>query len=148
MSENIVSENSQLRERSLKDVDRELLIAHYSVRASRSLNWTSMMNQTPATALTGLAFLLAIALDSDSTAAARIIGAGLALVVSITAISALGRFRLSEIVDDEMLEKMFEAMVGEQTVSAMRAHGTSWRDYRKEITDREQKSQSCFHSSG
>lgn len=89
--------------------------------------------------MTGLAFLLMIALDFNSTAAARIIGAGLALVVSITAISALGRFRLSEIVDDEMLEKIFEALSNEQMISTMSAHGKSWRKDRQEITVRQQK---------
>ena len=128
----------------LTHLGRDYLLAQYSAINSRHQNWTSLLNEAPATALTGLAFLLLIALDANASDSARLISATLSFFVSMTAISAMGRFRMSEIADDQYLREIdiFLKQSDGQLVSEdpqSTIHGKDWSTYRRDIGKQKQQ---------
>jgi hypothetical protein len=125
----------------------ELLLQQYTLLADRRLGWDSMLNNAPNAALTALAFLLLIALSPDSSDLARLITSAVSLLVSISAISSLGRFRLSELTDAELLlEIEVELGVGANSPGAnwVAIFGPSWAKRRLEISARERKRSRLF----
>ena len=79
----------------------------YSIISARRTNMDSMMWQTPALSLTAQAFLLTIALSSDSSTFAVVLASFLALVSSLAAMQLMMKHRLHEIQDSGLL-KVFE----------------------------------------
>jgi hypothetical protein len=88
-----------------KDKRSELVHLH-GVVATRRTTYDTLMWQTPALVFAGEAFLFTLALQSDSTAAARIIAAVLALVVALVALQTFTRHRANEVTDSLTLERI------------------------------------------
>jgi hypothetical protein len=119
---------------------REVILHQYALIADRRLGWDSMLNDAPNTALTALAFLLLIALGPNNSDTARIVTSAVALLVSIAAISSLGRFRLSELTDAELLlelEKELKINSNENYLDQFAVFGPEWAKRRRVITERE-----------
>jgi len=135
----------------LTHLSEDHLLAQYSAVNSRHQNWTSLIHEAPATALTGLAFLLLIALDANATDSARLISATLSFFVSTTAISSMGRFRMSEIADDEYLRDIdiflkLKQSDGQPVPGDAQStiHGKNWSIYRQDVGKQKQQGAKRF----
>jgi hypothetical protein len=95
--------------------DREMLL--YEIVAFRRMQYDAMMWQVPALSLTAQAFLLTIALGSDSRTAARVISGCLSAVIALISVQLMSKHRRHEEVDSRWLEK-FEQDHGLELVHA------------------------------
>lgn len=81
-------------------------IAMYEAIANRRLSLDSMMWQVPVLSLTAQAFLLTIALGSETSQFARSVSAGLACVTAVMSLQLMSKHRHHERLDSEMLERL------------------------------------------
>jgi hypothetical protein len=97
-------------------------LAMYSVVAARRTQVDSTVWQVPAMSLTGQAFLLSIALASDTSRIARSLAATLAIVISVLSMQLMARLRRIEVTSAGWLEAYEQRRFG-HTV-----HGVTVRD--------------------
>jgi len=68
------------------------------------MQWDNLVWQVPLLSLTAQAFLFTIALAGDTSRIARVIAAGLSLIVTFLSITLMARHRQAEIADAHWLE--------------------------------------------
>ena len=96
----------------------------YQVVAARRMQWDALLWQVPALSLTAQAFLLSIALGSDSSRLSRILTSGLGIVAAFLSLHLLIRHRQAEVTDAHWLAQYEKQHFG------ITAHGPEWRDRR------------------
>lgn len=109
---------------SIDPEERRLI---YATVAARRLQWDSLVWQVPVLSLTAQAFLYTIALGSESSNLARIVGATISIVITVLSVTLMARHRQSEIADAEWLAN-YEAVLPE----AYRQHGRPWQARRNQ----------------
>lgn len=87
---------------TLQAGDRDDVV--YQAVVSRRLQWDNLVWQVPLLSLTAQAFLFTIALAGDTSRTARVIAAGLSLIVTFLSITLMARHRQAEIADAHWLE--------------------------------------------
>lgn len=98
----------------------------YAAVAARRAGFDNMAWQVPIISLTAQAFLLTIALSSDSTQFARTVAAALSAIVSLLSVVLLARHRQADIADAIWLA----AREAERGDDRYRVHHQPWRDAR------------------
>ncbi|WP_104190437.1 hypothetical protein [Cryobacterium sp. Y82] len=89
---------------SPKEADQ--LLAVWQAVSQRRIAYETMMWQTPALGMTAQAFLLTLALATDTSDVARIASAALSVLISIMVIQLLGKHRKFEMLDTLTLEEI------------------------------------------
>ena len=110
---------SELKPNELRDI--------YPVIASRRLQWDNLLWQVPMISITGESFLFTIILNSSTSKDARIISSLLAIVISYASISTLGRHRISEIHDANLIREIEDQLFGKSF------HGKVFSDARGKL---------------
>lgn len=82
------------------------LLAVWQMVAARRQSYDAMMWQTPALGMTAQAFLLSLALGSDTSDLARIVAATLSVLISFMVVQLLAKHRLNEFLDTLTLEDL------------------------------------------
>jgi hypothetical protein len=93
-------------------------MVQYEVVATRRQATNSLMWQTPVLSLTAQAFLFTIALNKDSSRAAQIIAAALALVAALASVQLMAKHRFFEVQDAKWLEEFERNHAGVELVHA------------------------------
>jgi hypothetical protein len=94
--------------------DVQKLLSAYQVIASRRLGYDAAMWQVPALSFTAQAFLFTIALSAGNRNVARILAAGLALIIALISMQLMSKHRYHEKIDAKLLEHIEREMeVGE-----------------------------------
>jgi hypothetical protein len=97
---------------NFKELTPDKLKEIYPVIASRRLQWDNLAWQVPMISITGESFLFTIILSSSTSKDARIIGSLLAIIISYASISTLGRHRISEVHDANILREIEAKLFG------------------------------------
>jgi hypothetical protein len=100
----------------------------YATVASRRLQWDNLVWQVPILSLTAQAFLFTMALGPETSRLARMLCAGLALLIAILSVSLMARHRQAELADAWWLRD-FEGRLPE----GFQVHGEPWRSRRDAI---------------
>lgn len=101
----------------------------YAIVANRRCNYDSMLWQTPVISLTAQAFLLTIALGSNSSALARCISACLAFITAFSSLHLMIKHRLGEESDSRGLEKFEKENFNCKPIHRQRNHGNYIYNY-------------------
>ena len=97
---------------NFKELTPDKLKEIYPVIASRRLQWDNLAWQVPMISITGESFLFTIILNSSTSKDARIISSLLAIIISYASISTLGRHRISEVHDANILREIEAQLFG------------------------------------
>jgi len=97
----------------------------YAAVAARRLQWDGLLWQVPALSMTAQAFLMTIALGSDTSQTARILTSLLSMVAAFATLHLFASNRRSEVADAHLLEDHEKATNPEIVV-----HGETYRDRR------------------
>lgn len=94
----------------------------YQILSDRRTAYDSMMWQTPALGMTAQAFLLTLALSSDTSGVGRATSAGLSILISLMVLQLLAKHRRNETLDSLVLEDL-EKKLGVRAVLGVIPHG-------------------------
>jgi hypothetical protein len=96
----------------------------YQAVAARRMQWDALLWQVPSLGLAAQAFLLTIALGSDTSRTSRVLASCLAVVAALLSLHLLIRHRQTEVTDAHWLAAY------EQQHFGITAHGPEWRNRR------------------
>lgn len=105
----------------------------YKLISDRRTHWDNLQWQIPSLTLSGEAFLFSVAFDVQKQVPARIITALVAAIVAVACILTMSRFRVNEIEDSEMLERL-EAELGLEPL-----HGRAFSARRNAFLERKSR---------
>ncbi|MEY4310793.1 MAG: hypothetical protein RLZ71_719 [Actinomycetota bacterium] len=105
----------------------------YKLISDRRTHWDNLQWQIPSLTLSGEAFLFSVAFDVQKQEPARIITALVAAIVAVACILTMSRFRVNEIEDSEMLERL-EAELGLEPL-----HGRAFSARRNAFLERKSR---------
>ncbi len=111
------------------------LFLAYQTLASRRSSYDLMLWQTPALAIAAQAFLFTLVLGPGTTAMARLIASGLALVLAVMSMQLMAKHRYHEELDSLLL-KSFEDNLGLTEWLGASPHGTGEERIRDEDRDK------------
>lgn len=103
--------------------DDTALLAQYQVVSARRLQWDNLVWQVPIVSLTAQAFLLVIALGTDTRPLARLAAASLSLVTTVLSMMLMARHRQNEETDAHWLANFEREHFGTDRV----VHGVAFR---------------------
>lgn len=107
----------------------------YKLISSRRSHWDNLQWQIPSLTLSGEAFLFSVAFDVQKQVPARIVTALVAAIVAIACILTMSRFRVNEIEDSEMLERL------EKELGLEPLHGRAFSAKRQAFLERKSRVQ-------
>ena len=112
------------------DLDSTEILANrrtiYSALSARALNHNALVWQTPALALAAEAFLLTIALNPLATMLARMVAAGLNLMLSILCLQLMTKHRAMVVFDREAMVAIESSMGMNQYHGRLSPDALSW----------------------
>lgn len=94
----------------------------YQSVAQRRAEWDNLVWQVPVLSLTAQAFLVSIELGADTSRLARMLAAGLSIVIVVLSVALMTRFRQAEIADADWLQRYEHSFDPEFHV-----HGRPWQ---------------------